>query len=201
MSTTPDRAGADCHGPRAGVTETGILDAPELRRRFLVLTHLLYDTSVPLGVLERDVVPLLASDIEFLDPWVHVFGADAFRAGLRGFHCVIRFDFDVAQADVQLDAATGRGRAIVDGVMNLRQLRAYTYPLRTTLVYDFRLTSDRRSFEVTRLDEMWSLGDLLANLPVAGEAYDLGRRAWGAFFVAAFRASCAIATQLRPALL
>ena len=55
MSTTPDRAGADCHGPRAGVTETGILDAPELRRRFLVLTHLLYDTSVPLGVLERDV--------------------------------------------------------------------------------------------------------------------------------------------------
>lgn len=169
-----------------------------LRERFTRLTHLLYDTQVPLDVLEREVIPLLSPDIEFLDPWVHIRGRDVFRAGLRGFHCVIDFDFDIRQVAVQRDFGGERARVIVDGTMHLRQLQVYTYPLRTTLVFDARLADDARSFEIERLDEMWSLGDLFANVPVAGGLYDAGRRAWGRFFTGAFRLGCAIATRLRP---
>ncbi len=84
--------------------------------------------------------------------------------------------------------------------MHLRQLQLYVYPLRTTLVYDVRLDGEG-GYEVTRLDEMWSFGDLLANLPVLGEVYDAGRRAWGHFFERTFRVSRAIATRPRPSLL
>ena len=173
----------------------------ELRARFTRLTHLLYDTRIPLDVLDREVIPLCAPDIEFVDPWVHVRGRDVFRTGLRGFHCVIHFDFDVLQVAVQRSFGGEKARVIVDGVMQLRQLQVYTYPLRTTLVFDVALSDDARSFQIERLDEMWSLGDLFANVPVVGRAYDLGRRAWGRFFQGAFGLACAVATRLRPEIL
>jgi len=47
-----------------------------------------------------------------------------------------------------------------------------------------------------RQEEMWSLGDMLQNLPLLGPLHDLGRRAWGRFFALAFPASCAFLTRL-----
>jgi hypothetical protein len=160
----------------------------------------MYDTSVPLGRLAQRVHPHLAPDIEFVDPWVHVRGLRMFRTGLRGFHCAIRFDFDIFQLHVQMNERGDGGRVLVDGVMNLRQLVLYTYPLRTILVYEFVLTDGGRSFQITRQEEMWSLGDMLQNLPLVGRFYQLSRRGWGYVIAAQFWLSCAVATRLRPSL-
>lgn len=173
-------------------------DVAALERRFVELTTLMYDTRVPLDVLERRVLPVMDRDVEFVDPWVHTRGLGIFRAGLRGFHCVIRFEFAIHQLHVRLDPRGGGGRALVDGVMHLRQLGFYTYPLRTLLVFEFSWAETEEGFVVTRVEEMWSLGDLFANLPVIGRIYDVGRRAWGRLFGALFAASCAIVTRLRP---
>lgn len=177
------------------------LTEEELCARFLSLTHLLYDTNVTLGVLERELVPYLAPDVEFVDPLVHAWGQDIFRTGLRGFHCAIHFNFEAFQIDVQVNRSAGTGRVLVDGIMHLRQLVVYTYPLRTVLVIDFRLTDGGRGFQITRLDEMWSLGDLLANVPGIGRIYDVSRRIFGQGLARLFHLSCEVATRLRPALL
>lgn len=175
------------------------LGVAELERRFAELTHLMYDTRVSPERLEERVHPYLSPDIEFVDPWVHTRGGPVFRAGLRGFHCLFRFDFDLFQLHVQMNERGDGGRVLADGVMNLRQLVVYTYPLRTLLVYDFALTEGGASFVITRQEEMWSLGDMLQNLPFVGPIYDLGRRAWGSFFGVAFGAACAVKTRLsRP---
>jgi len=84
------------------------------------------------------------------------------------------------------------GRVLVDGIMNLGSLIVYTYPLRTILVYDFVLKNGGRDISITRVEEMWSFGDLLDNLPVIGPVYDLGRRGFGYFIAGMFWLSCAI---------
>ncbi len=157
------------------------------------LTLLMYDTRVPLPVLDQRVQPRLAPSVVFEDPWVRVHGRRRFMTGLHGFHCVIRFDFDIFQLAVELNARGDGGRAIVDGVMNLRQLVVYTYPLRTTLVYDFTLT-EGEGLQITRLEEMWSFGDMIASAPLlVGRFYqDVFRPAAGHFFLAAFWLSCAL---------
>src|SRR5262249_8757521 len=99
----------------------------EIAAKIRELTLLLYDTSVPLATLEERVVPYLSPRVAFIDPWIIARGRRKFRIGLRGFHCAIRFDFEIKQLAVELDGR--RGRALVEGVMNLRQLRVYTYPL------------------------------------------------------------------------
>jgi hypothetical protein len=77
--------------------------------------------------------------------------------------------------------------------MNLRQLVVYTYPLRTLLRYDFTLTDDSAGFHITRLEEMWSFGDMIANAPLVGRLYDgLFRPAAGQLFLGIFRLSCAL---------
>jgi hypothetical protein len=163
----------------------------EIEERLRELTLLMYDTSVPIPVLEERVIPYLAPDVEFVDPWLVSRGKDRFVTGLRGFHCVIRFDFDISQLSVSLDAPNGRARALVDGVMNLRQVPFYTYPLRTILVYELALTA---GLQIERLEEMWSFGDMIANAPfLVGRLYrGVFRPAAGAFFAAAFRLSCAL---------
>jgi hypothetical protein len=164
----------------------------ELEERFRALTLLMYDTSVPIPVLEELVYPHLAPDIVFVDPWVIARGRRRFEIGLRGFHCVIRFDFEIFQLAVQLDGRGG-GRVLADGVMNLRQLGFYTYPLRTILVYDFRLVEGSAGFQVTRLEEMWSFGDMIAETPLVGRFYQrVFRPTAGHFFVAMFWLSCAL---------
>jgi hypothetical protein len=166
----------------------------ELEARFRELTLLMYDTSVPIPVLDERVVPHLAPNIVFQDPWLIGLGRRRFEIGLRGFHCVIRFDFEIFQVGVQRSAQGDGGRAIVDGVMNLRQLGFYTYPLRTTLVYDFTLPAGGGPLQITRLEEMWSFGDMIANAPLLiGRFYrKVFRPAAGHFFTAAFWLSCAL---------
>jgi hypothetical protein len=163
-----------------------------IEERLRELTLLMYDTSVPIPVLEERVVPYLAPDIEFVDPWLVARGRERFETGLRGFHCVIRFDFDISQLSVALDARGEGGRAVVDGVMNLRQLRFYTYPLRTILVYEFTVAAGE--LQIRRLEEMWSFGDMIQNAPLlVGRLYRSAfRPAAGAFFTAFFRLSCAL---------
>jgi len=171
------------------------LDVAELTRRFTELTHLLYDTAVPVPVLREKVYPHLAPDITFRDPWVRGSGLAQFWTGLRGFHAVIRFDFDILQMTVDLDDR-GRGRVLIDGVMNLNQLVFYTYPLRTILVYEFELSPDGESFQITSLEEMWSFGDLIENVPVVGRAYEVFRWTSGYIITGMFWVSATVVERL-----
>jgi hypothetical protein len=163
-----------------------------LEERFRRMTELLYDTRVPAHVLEKEVVPFLTEDVTFIDPWQQGAGRETYRRGAAGFHCMFSFDFDIYQLNVQLEQGHQKGRAIVDGVMNLKQLSwLYTYPLRTILVYDFILPSPAVSGgEVRPLvyahEEMWSLGDMIAAIPLAGWVYkNLFRKGFTHGFLAA----------------
>jgi hypothetical protein len=149
----------------------------ELEERFRRLTELLYDTRVPSHVLDEEVLPFLAENVRFTDPWQQAEGREIYRRGVAGFHCMFSFDFDIFQINVQLEEGYVGGRAIVDGVMNLKQLSwLYTYPLRTILVYDFTLVSaSATGGDVKPLihshEEMWSLGDMIAAIPLVGRFY------------------------------
>jgi hypothetical protein len=139
------------------------MDTPEQQIRRIVT--LMYDTGVPLDELEREVLPFLAAEVSFVDPAVRGKGFDKIRVGLRGFHTAFKFHFDITQMSVQ------NGRALIDGVMHLRPLGSYSYPLRTVLVYEFELREDG-AVRVTSIEEMWPIGDLLANAPLGlGKLY------------------------------
>lgn len=171
-------------------------DVHGLARRFTELTHLLYDTSVPVAVLQEKVYPLLGSDITFRDPWIRGKGLSQFWTGLRGFHAIVRFTFDITQLAVQMNARGNGGRVLVDGTMNLNQLVVYTYPLRTQLVYEFTISPDGEDLEVHALEEMWSFGDLFQNLPGLGMAYEAFRWSWGAFFTGVFWTAANVVERL-----
>src|SRR4051812_23063610 len=113
---------------------------PELQSTFRKISELLYDTKVPPEVLERDVMPFIADDVVFVDPWQEGGQRDRYRLGLAGFHRMLKFGLELFQVNVTLDEAAGTGRAIADGVMQLRLFEPLiTYPLRTILVYEFTL--------------------------------------------------------------
>ena len=127
-------------------------------------------------------------------------GVELYRRGAAAFHTMFKFDFDVFQLNVQLDAHARTGRGIVDGVMNLRQFSwLYTYPLRTILVYDFTLLDVPRGdvrFLIHHHEEMWSLGDMIEAVPGVGWFYGkVFRRAFSKGFLAAG----AVARRLRRA--
>jgi hypothetical protein len=162
----------------------------QLEERFRRMTLLLYDTSVPARVLDEEVVPFLAEDVSFTDPWQRGAGRETYRRGAVGFHCMFSFDFDIHQLNVQLEEGHEKGRAIVDGVMNLKQFSwLYTYPLRTILVFDFTLVrtpeGDVRPLVHTH-EEMWSFGDMIAAVPGVGWVYTkLFRKGFSYGFLAA----------------
>ncbi|XYI02655.1 hypothetical protein ACMHYB_24030 [Sorangium sp. So ce1128] len=172
------------------------LSVAEIGERFRELTLLMYTTSVPLDELREQVYPYLAPDVEFIDPWIRARGAGKFRIGLLGFHCAFLFDFDIFQINVSMNERGDGGRVLVDGVMNLRQLRVYTYPLRTLLVYDFVMTKGGEGFEITRQEEMWSFGDMIQNAPLIGTCYEGFRFVSGYFFAGFFWLSCVVATRI-----
>jgi hypothetical protein len=160
-----------------------------LEQRFRRITELLYDTRVPAQVLDEEVLPFLGEDVSFTDPWQSGVGRETYRRGAAGFHCMFSFDFDIFQLNVQLEDGHQRGRVLVDGVMNLKQLRwLYTYPLRTILVYDFTLTSRAGGLQplIHAHEEMWSLGDMIEAVPLAGWIYkNLFRKGFSYGFLAA----------------
>lgn len=189
-------AGTELETPSPTTTK---LSVRAIEERFRKLTQLMYTTSVPLRTLEEEVLPYLAPNITFTDPWLRAHGFGKYRTGLRGFHCVIHFDFDMFQINVQLNEQRDGGRVIVDGIMNLRQLRFYTYPLRTILVYDFVMTEGGESFQIVNHEEMWSFADMIQNAPLAGRFYAGFRFMAGYFFTAAFWLGCAVKTRLPSA--
>jgi hypothetical protein len=179
---------------------------PKLEERFRRMTELLYDTRVPFQVLNEEVLPFLDENVCFTDPWQRATGREKYRLGVAGFHCMFSFDFDIYQLHVQLEEGTRKGRAIVDGVMNLKQLRwLYTYPLRTLLVYDFTLSSPTAPGEdleplIHAHEEMWSLGDMIEVIPLVGWAYtSLFRKGFSYAFLAASTLCCR-ARGIRPAI-
>lgn len=154
------------------------------------ISQSLYDTSVSEQVLEEEVLPWLAEDIQFTDPWQHGEGLALYRKGAAAFHAMFKFDFDVYQLNVQLNANARTGRVIVDGVMNLRQFSwLYTFPLRTILVYDFTLLDPPRgqvTFLIHNHEEMWSVGDMIEAVPALGWFYKrVFRTAFSKGFIAA----------------
>jgi len=174
------------------LTNEKMLGVREIEDRFTQLTLLMYDTSVPRRVLEEQVYPHLGPTIEFVDPWILARGRRKFITGLRGFHCAIRFTFDIFQINVQMNEQGNGGRVLVDGVMNLNQLVIYTYPLRTILAYDFTMTKGGESFQITRLEEMWSYADMIQNVPLLGKLYNASRVVGGYFFTGLFWLACAV---------
>jgi hypothetical protein len=132
----------------------------QLEREFTTIVQLLYTTSVPSALLERQVLPYIAKNIIFKDPWQEGCGKELYRIGMKGFHNMFHFTFDAFQLNIKLNNDGKTGRCIVDGIMNLQQFSwIYTYPLRSILVYEFRLlnnqNSDEPQFEIFRHEEMW----------------------------------------------
>ncbi|MFL5358170.1 hypothetical protein [Archangium sp.] len=190
------------NGERAFVQEGDRVLIRQLEERFRWLTELLYDTRVPSHVLDEELLPYLAEHVRFTDPWQQGEGRETYRRGAAGFHCMFSFDFDIFQLNVQLEEGGTGGRAIVDGVMNLKQFSwLYTYPLRTILVYDFTLVSSAVSGgDVKPLvhahEEMWSLGDMIAAVPGVGRLYTSVFRKG---FSHGFLAASALCRRLRGA--
>jgi hypothetical protein len=171
----------------------------ELEARFRQLTDLLYDTRIPPERLEAEVLPHLAEEVTFKDPWQAASGREKYAVGMKGFHAMFDFCFEFHQVSVSLDALASGGRALVDGVMHLRQSsRVFSYPLRTILRYDFILASPAGAagpvLQVTAHEEMWSLGDMIEALPLVGRLYA------GAFrpaFARGFLAASRLASRLK----
>lgn len=131
------------------------LTVEELEKRFDRITMLLYNTNVRFKELE-ELRPFIDHKITFEDAWQRISGSKLFWIELKGFHSAIYFDFKVLQLNVSLDSRRNEGRCMVDGFMNLKQLRLYTYPLRTVLIYKFRLTRNGTHFLITDLEELWA---------------------------------------------
>lgn len=178
-----------------------------LEERFRHITELLYDTSIPSHRLDEEVLPFVDQDICFTDPWQQACGREAYRRGAAGFHCMFHFDFVIRQLHVRLedpllDETARKGRALVDGVMRLRQLGwLYTFPLRTFLVYEFVLTAPGSDapeppFVIHSHEELWSFGDMLAAVPLLGWGY---RRLFRPGFSRAFLAASAACQVARGA--
>jgi hypothetical protein len=66
--------------------------------------------------------------------------------------------------------------------VTLKGLVVYTYPLRTILVYEFTMLPDGQRLQITSLEEMWSFGDLIENLPGMKWPYEVYRRFFGYLF-------------------
>ena len=174
------------------------LSIEELTERFTTLTHLMYDTNVNHKILDERVTSQIHEDVTFTDPWQTNTGKGIFITQLRGFHSAIFFNFDIEQINVQLYDNELGGRVIVDGWMNLNQFKTIvgTYPLRTILVYDFIMTNDGKDVLVTDLEEMWSLADLIEQIPIVGWMYHLFRWGAGYFFTVMFFLCTFVALRL-----
>jgi hypothetical protein len=158
-----------------------------LEKSFRELTLALYDTEVAPERVDALVTPHLHERVRFTDPWQSAEGKEKYRVGAAGFHQMLRFDFEIKQLHVELNEAHTRGRALVDGVMHLKQLSwLYTYPLRTMLVYEFTVEPPPVRFLIHHHEEMWSLADMIDAVPGVGWVYrTLFRPAFSVGFLAA----------------
>lgn len=181
--------------------------AKKIEAKISYLTNMFYDTEITPARMYKEGLPYIAEDVFFKDPWQCGKGKDVYKLGMKGFHSMLNFDFVIHQTSVTLEEKKPghdylEGRAMVDGVMNLRQLSwIYTYPLRTILVYKFRVYTDKGfgnitaarendiHFEIFYHEEMWSFGDMIQNLPLAAVPYNVFRSAFASCFLVASKVS------------
>jgi hypothetical protein len=175
------------------------LGLADIEKRFRRMTHLMYDTSVPASVLAEEVYPYLAPDIEFVNPWRRVRGVETYQIDLSGTHRGVHGDLDIAQMNARLSERRDAGRVLVDSTLSLRLLPRRAYRLRMILTYDFEMLEEGERFHVTRHEEMWSVGDILQSLPLAGRGYDVLRSLSGYVFTGAVLLSRAVAGRLSGA--
>jgi hypothetical protein len=168
-----------------------------LEEEFRRISATLYDTSIPASRLDTEVAPWLAEAVTFTDPWQTGTGKTSYRLGMAGFHAMFRFTFDFLQVNVQLNEYGDGGRALVDGVMQLKQFSwLYTYPLRTFLRYDFVIPNpaDPTHFLITAHEEMWSVGDMIQAVPLIGSVYS---HVFRPAFARGFLAASQVASRLQ----
>lgn len=181
-------------------TAANVRDLKMFDEKFQHLSALLYDTSVTQERLDTEVMPFIDEAVTFKDPWQADSGKARYRAGLGGFHAMFRFVFEFRQVSVSLNSDHSGGRAIVDGVMQLKQFSPlFTYPLRTILVYDFVIPDPSKpdQFLITTHEEMWSFGDMIEAVPLVGRWY---ARAFRPGFAKGFLAASRVAVRARAAL-
>lgn len=161
----------------------------ELAVTFRRLSERLYDTGVPMPVLDDEVTPYLDPNVTFTDPWQRGAGIDHYRLGLAGFHSMFHFTLEIKQVGVTVDTERANGRAIVDAVMHLRPVAFLpSYPLRTILTFTFLLApgDGAHPFRITAHEEMWSVGDMVAAVPGLRTLYGkLFRRGFSYAFLGA----------------
>lgn len=166
----------------------------DLEARFRQLSTLLYDTSVDPKMADAAIAPLLAPDVTFTDPWQQASGRSRYRMGIAGFHAMFHFKLDIKQLSVQLSDDASRCRVLADCVMQLQPLGPwYTFPLRTQLVYECSLAQDGTP-TVHSHEEMWSVADLLAAVPLTGAVY---RRLFRPAFARGFLVASRLSAQAR----
>jgi len=68
--------------PRNSANQAKLIS--QLERQFHTITQLLYTTSVPGALLERQVLPYIANDIVFKDPWQEGGSKQLYRIGMKG---------------------------------------------------------------------------------------------------------------------
>ena len=56
----------------------------QLERQFTTITQLLYTTSVSGALLDRQVLPYIAENVVFKDPWQEGGGKKLYRIGMKG---------------------------------------------------------------------------------------------------------------------
>ena len=56
----------------------------QLERQFHTITQLLYTTSVPGAALDQLVLPYIADDVVFKDPWQEGGNKQLYRIGMKG---------------------------------------------------------------------------------------------------------------------
>ncbi|XXX74234.1 hypothetical protein WMF30_41980 [Sorangium sp. So ce134] len=169
------------------------LGLADLEDRFRRLSLLMYDTSVSIATLEKEVYPYLAPGIEFVNPWRRVRGVETYQVDLSGARGGPRFDLNVSQLSVRLCEPSDAGRALVDGILYLRLFPRCAYPVRMILTYEFDMIDGGESFRITRHEEIWRIGDILRNAPLIGRSYDVFRSCSGYLFTGAVLLSRALA--------
>ena len=66
------------------------------------------------------------------------------------------------------------------------------YPLRTLLVYDYVTTKTGSGLQIVRLEEIWSLGDLVENAPLISALYRAARTVNGYVLSGLFWLGCLV---------
>jgi hypothetical protein len=147
----------------------------ELEKKFKTIFNVSYNTNVPIPVMEKEMLPYLHEDIGFKDAWQEGRGIKGYVDGMHGFHSMFTFESEIYQVSVALDKDGKSGRAIVDGVMNIKPLKWFwVYALRVIIVYHFDVISiDNKEikFVIRDHEEMWSFGDMIRSVPVIGYLY------------------------------